>query len=172
MSDLEVNHPAAADTGVQARGDAAPAPERRGRRARPQRAAPAEIPPPDWRTVAPTDLANPALYINRELSWLEFNQRVLAQAQDTYHPLIERVKFLGITATNLDDYTRSAESIVISAGSLSDSITLTGVVDALDAQKPCLDEKRADSVPAGRCDGAPWRSALRACRPLRRCDAR
>ena len=52
----------------------------------------------------PADLKNPALYINRELSWLEFNERVLAQARDPSHPLLERVKFLAITGTNLDEF--------------------------------------------------------------------
>src|SRR5690242_3352616 len=37
----------------------------------------------------PTDLKNPALYINREMSWLEFNERVLVQARDGSHPLLE-----------------------------------------------------------------------------------
>ena len=59
------------------------------------------VPPPE---VDPDDLKNPALYINRELSWLEFNQRVLAQALETTHPLLERVKFLAIVATNLDEF--------------------------------------------------------------------
>jgi polyphosphate kinase len=56
------------------------------------------------REIDPADLKNPALYINRELSWLEFNERVLTQARDTTHPLLERVKFLAITATNLDEF--------------------------------------------------------------------
>jgi len=56
------------------------------------------------REIDPADLKNPALYVNRELSWLEFNERVLSQARDTTHPLLERVKFLAITATNLDEF--------------------------------------------------------------------
>jgi polyphosphate kinase len=64
----------------------------------------ATAPTPDWSRVDPADLAAPALYINRELSWLEFNQRVLAQAQDSFHPLLERIKFLAITASNLDEF--------------------------------------------------------------------
>src|SRR6267142_5770012 len=54
--------------------------------------------------IDPGDLKNPALYINRELSWLEFNQRVLAQALDASHPLLERVNFLAIVGTNLDEF--------------------------------------------------------------------
>src|SRR6187551_556259 len=69
---------------------------------RQSRATPAPLPPSQQ--ADPADLKNPALYINRELSWLEFNERVLAQARDTSHPLLERVKFLGITGTNLDEF--------------------------------------------------------------------
>jgi polyphosphate kinase len=51
-----------------------------------------------------TNLKNPTLYNNRELSWLQFNTRVLKQAQDESQPLLERLKFLAIYGTNLDEF--------------------------------------------------------------------
>ena len=61
--------------------------------------APASAP-----SAAPPALSNPSLYVNRELSWLEFNRRVLALADDPATPLLERCKFLAIFASNLDEF--------------------------------------------------------------------
>ena len=55
---------------------------------------------------ADAPLDHPALYFNRELSWLDFNWRVLAQALDVRIPLLERVRFLAIASSNLDEFYR------------------------------------------------------------------
>jgi len=52
-------------------------------------------------------LRDPSLYFNRELSQLDFNFRVLAQALDPQIPLLERLRFLCISCTNLDEFTPS-----------------------------------------------------------------
>jgi len=54
--------------------------------------------------AAPIDLRAPELYLNRELTWLNFNRRVLHEAQDPRTPLLERVKFLAIVNSNLDEF--------------------------------------------------------------------
>lgn len=51
-----------------------------------------------------TDLDNPQYYFNRELSWLEFNNRVLSEGIDERNPLLERLKFLAIFSDNLDEF--------------------------------------------------------------------
>ena len=52
----------------------------------------------------PVDLNDPSLYLNRELTWLEFNRRVLHEAEDPRNPLLERLKFLAIVSSNLDEF--------------------------------------------------------------------
>ena len=50
------------------------------------------------------EYTKPEYYTNRELSWVKFNERVLSEARDKSLPLFERLKFLSITASNLDEF--------------------------------------------------------------------
>jgi polyphosphate kinase len=71
------------------------------------------------------DLSDPYLYVNRELSWLEFNRRVLQEAQDKLTPTLEKLKFAAIFSSNLDEY------FMVRAGGLFR--VLSADVDGIDA---------------------------------------
>ena len=81
-----------------------------------------------------------SLFLNRELSWLEFNSRVLHEAEDDRTPLLERLKFLSIFSTNLDEFYMvriAALRRQVAAGVTQptpDGLTPQAALDALDAQ--------------------------------------
>ncbi|MEE8126266.1 MAG: polyphosphate kinase 1 [Nitrospirales bacterium] len=85
---------------------------------------------PSQQSSPPKDLNDPQWYLNRELSWLEFNKRVLEEAEDPNHPLLERVKFLAIFFNNLDEF------FMIRISGLREQLS-SGVLEAsLDGKSP------------------------------------
>ncbi len=111
MSDAPTSDhaPATLDADETATSGDAPAPEQADARVVPavpgwDFAVPRAVDPQPFADAA--DLTDPALYFNRELSWLDFNARVLAQALDARTPRLEQLRFLAITANNLDEFFR------------------------------------------------------------------
>ena len=75
------------------------------RRTSPKRLSPSRLTAARVRSIAPALIKPPdGLFFSRDESWLKFDQRVLEEAQDESNPLLERVKFLAITASNLDEF--------------------------------------------------------------------
>jgi polyphosphate kinase len=99
--------------------------------------------------MAETAVAS-SLFLNRELSWLEFNSRVLHEAEDDRTPLLERLKFLSIFSTNLDEFymvrIAALRRQVAAAVTLTtpDGLTPQGALDALDGRiRELLERRRA-----------------------------
>ena len=107
MSDTRIRHdvPTASEAGL---GDAVPTTPGATRCSAPQTTtAPARTPAdptPVPETADRHDLSRPEYYLNRELTWLNFNFRVLHEAEDPRTPVLERLKFLAIVGSNLDEF--------------------------------------------------------------------
>ena len=86
----------------------------------------------------PSSLQSPEFYLNRSLSWLAFNRRVLEEAEDESNPLLERVKFLAITASNLDEFFE---------------IRIAGLLQHLEEGAGGTGARRADSAGRARAGG-------------------
>jgi polyphosphate kinase len=83
-------------------------------------------------------LDNPSYFLNRELSWIRFNGRVLEEARDLWHPLLERVKFIAICGSNLDEFfmTRVARLIKkVKAGSEEKAMDGMSFIEQIDATR-------------------------------------
>src|SRR5258708_23046673 len=76
------------------------------------------------------NLADPSLYINRELSWLDFNDSCLAEGLDKELPLLERVRFLAIFSNNLDEY------FMVRVSGLKDQVTAGVLYTPADGLSP------------------------------------
>jgi polyphosphate kinase len=112
----------------------------------------------------PVDLTEPCLYINHQLSWLDFNERVLEEAEDPSQPLLERAKFLAIVSTNSDEFfmTRVAGlRHALATGSDSrgdDGMTASEVLVEINRRAQALADRqvrclREEIVPALACEG-------------------
>jgi polyphosphate kinase len=101
-------------------------------------------------------LDNPSYFLNRELSWIRFNGRVLEEALDMWHPLLERVKFIAICGSNLDEFfmTRVARLIKkVKSGSEEKSMDGMSFIEQ-------IDDTRKEIIPLIENHAKCWREEL------------
>src|SRR6187401_1833739 len=106
-----------------------------------------------------------SLYLNRELSWLAFNARVLHEAQDPRVPLLERLKFLAIFSSNLDEFfmirvagLKQRDPDEVSSSESGDQTTTAQILSAISARTHALVEEqhrvlRREVLPALESEG-------------------
>jgi polyphosphate kinase len=106
---------------------------------------------PPVATPSPTNLDDPSLYINRELSWLQFNRRVLEEAQDASVPLLERLKFLAIFGSNLDEF------FMVRVGGLQQKVQSGITVGSGADRMPPLEQLERIRQVVGECSAEAYR---------------